>query len=155
MEIRALTGFNEQTRKRYGRSYSPLNGTRTCTALGSPMGVLPFDFSFQDYVEQTNNPELPKQEVETVDPQTGKKKWFTIDNINNVLDLISRGFKIVSSIRKPDGTTAPVIPDYTASGGSGSGSGGNDGKKAGLNVTTVLGGAVAAYIVFSLLMSKK
>ena len=88
MEIRALTGFNEQTRRQYGRSYSPLNGTRTCTALGSPMGVLPFDFSFQDYIKKTNNPELPKQEVETIDPQTGKKKWFTIDNINNVLDLI-------------------------------------------------------------------
>tara|TARA_R110000744_G_scaffold116111_3_gene217155 strand:- start:1115 stop:1393 length:279 start_codon:yes stop_codon:yes gene_type:complete len=26
MEIRALTGFNETTRRRYGRSYSPLNG---------------------------------------------------------------------------------------------------------------------------------
>ena len=155
MEIRALTGFNEQTRKRYGRSYSPLNGTRTCTALGSPMGILPEDFSFQDYINQTNNPELPKQEVETIDPQTGKKKWFTIDNINNVLDLITKGFKIVSSIRKPDGTTAPVIPDYTGSGGSGNGGSGDGGKKAGLNITTVLGGAVAAYIVFSLLMSKK
>ena len=64
MEIRALTGFNEQTRRRYGRSYSPLNGTRTCTALGTPFG-----YSFQDYIKQTNNPELPKQEVETVDPQ--------------------------------------------------------------------------------------
>ena len=155
MEIRALTGFNEQTRRQYGRSYSPLNGTRTCTALGSPMGVLPEGFSFQDYIKKTNNPELPKQEVETVDPQTGKKKWFTIDNINNVLDLITKGFKIVSSIRKPDGTTVPVIPDYTGSGGSGSGNGGKDGKKAGLSITTVLGGAVAAYIVFSLLMSKK
>ena len=154
MEIRALTGFNEQTRRRYGRSYSPLNGTRTCTALGSPIGQ--FDFSFQDYIKQTNNPELPKQEIETVDPQTGKKKWFTIDNINNVLDLITKGFKIISSIRKPDGTTAPVIPDYSGgSGNGGSGNGGTDGKKAGLNITTVLGGAVAAYIVFSLLMSKK
>ena len=26
MEIRALTGFNESIRRRYGRSYSPLNG---------------------------------------------------------------------------------------------------------------------------------
>jgi hypothetical protein len=26
MEIRALTGFNETTRRRYGRSYTPLNG---------------------------------------------------------------------------------------------------------------------------------
>jgi len=32
MEIRALTGFNEESRTRYGRSYSPLNG---CTALGA------------------------------------------------------------------------------------------------------------------------
>jgi hypothetical protein len=153
MEIRALTGFNEQTRRKYGRSYSPLNGTRSCTALGSPIGQ--FDFSFQDYIKQTNNPELPEQQIETVDPQTGQKRWFTVDNINNVLDLITKGFKIVSSIRKPDGTTAPVIPDYTGSGGSGNGGSGDGGKKAGLNITTVLGGAIAAYIVFSLLMSKK
>jgi hypothetical protein len=33
MEIRALTGFNEETIKTYGRSYSPLNGN--CTALGA------------------------------------------------------------------------------------------------------------------------
>ena len=32
MEIRALTGFNEETIKSYGKSYSPLNG---CTALGA------------------------------------------------------------------------------------------------------------------------
>jgi len=153
MEIRALTGFNEQTRRRYGRSYSPLNGTRTCTALGSPIGGL-FDFSFQDYVSQTTNPELPEQQIETVDPQTGKKKWFTVDNVNKVLDLIQKGFQIITSIRKPDGTTAPVIPDYTGS-GSGNGGSGDGGKKAGLNITTVLGGAIAAYIVFSLLMSKK
>lgn len=154
MEIRALTGFNEQTRRKYGRSYSPLNGTRTCTALGSPIGM-PFGFSFQDYANKTNNPNLPEQQIETVDPQTGKKKWFTVDNINNVLDLIQKGFQIVTSIKKPDGTTAPVIPDYTGSGGSGNGGSGDGGKKAGLNITTVLGGAIAAYIVFSLLMSKK
>jgi len=152
MEIRALTGFNEQTRRRYGRSYTPLNGTKSA-GLGSPMNG--FDFSFQDYVKKTNNPILPKQNVETVDPKTGKKKWFTVDNINGVLDLIQKGFKIVTSIRKPDGTTAPVIPDYTGSGGSGNGGSGDGGKKAGINITTVLGGAVAAYIVFSLLMSKK
>lgn len=152
MEIRALTGFNEQTRRRYGRSYTPLNGMKSA-GLGSPMNG--FDFSFQDYVNKTNNPSLPKQDVETVDPQTGKKKWFTIDNINGVLDLISRGFKIVTSIRKPDGSTAPVIPDYGTGSGSGNGGSGDGGKKAGINITTVLGGAVAAYIVFSLLMSKK
>lgn len=27
MEIRALTGFDKNTRERYGRSYTPLNGT--------------------------------------------------------------------------------------------------------------------------------
>jgi len=45
MEIRALTGFNTQTRQQYGRQYTPLNGT--LTALGSPMGGK-FDFSFLD-----------------------------------------------------------------------------------------------------------
>jgi len=29
MEIRALTGFDMQTRKEYGRSYTPLNGCNT------------------------------------------------------------------------------------------------------------------------------
>jgi len=29
MEIRALTGFNRQTRQQYGRQYTPLNGTLT------------------------------------------------------------------------------------------------------------------------------
>lgn len=34
MEIRALTGFDKNTRERYGRSYTPLNGN--CNAgLGS------------------------------------------------------------------------------------------------------------------------
>ena len=32
MEIRALTGFNEETIKSYGRSYTPLN---SCTVLGA------------------------------------------------------------------------------------------------------------------------
>lgn len=36
MEIRALTGFNETTRKRYGRSYSPLNGVSLGAAPPMP-----------------------------------------------------------------------------------------------------------------------
>jgi len=35
MEIRALTGFNEESRTRYGRSYSPLNGYTILGAIGS------------------------------------------------------------------------------------------------------------------------
>ena len=36
MEIRALTGFNETTRRRYGRSYSPLNGVSLGAAPPMP-----------------------------------------------------------------------------------------------------------------------
>jgi hypothetical protein len=35
MEIRALTGFNEETIRNYGRSYSPLSGYTVLGAIGS------------------------------------------------------------------------------------------------------------------------
>jgi len=149
MEIRALTGFNEQTRRRYGRSYSPINGN--CTALGSPIG---FGVFYSDEtIDELKKQDIPPQDVE-VEDETGRKRIFTIDNANALISLIERGFRLVSSFRNRSGNNVTVVPDYT--GGSGSGSGGSDDeKKAGINVTTLLGGAVAAYIVFSLLMSKK
>ncbi len=153
MEIRALTGFNEQTRRRYGRSYSPINGN--CTALGSPIG---FGIFYSDEtIEELKKQDIPPQDVE-VEDETGRKRIFTIDNANALISLIERGFRLVSSFRNRSGNNVTVVPDYTGGSGSGSGSGGggsDDEKKAGINVTTLLGGAIAAYIVFSLLMSKK
>ena len=35
MEIRALTGFDKNTRERYGRSYTPLNGTCNNCSMGN------------------------------------------------------------------------------------------------------------------------
>ena len=142
MEIRALTGFNRQTRQQYGRQYTPLNGT--LTALGSPMGK--FDFSFLDYVNQTNNPTLPKQTVETIDPKTGQKKFFTVDNINAIAELIKQGFQIFSQVKGNKGEVIVVKESKSDI---------KPPKQAGMQVVSVLGGLVGAYLLFSLLMSKK
>jgi len=143
MEIRALTGFNRQTRQQYGRQYTPLNGT--LTALGSPMGGK-FDFSFLDYVNQTNNPTLPKQTVETIDPKTGQKKFFTVDNINAIEELIKQGFQIFSQVKGNKGEVIVVKESKSDI---------QPPKKAGMQVVSILGGLVGAYLLFSLLMSKK
>ncbi len=145
MEIRALTGFNKSTREQYGRSYTPLNGMKK-TALGSPIG---FMYYSQDTLNNIKNQDIPTQDVEVQD-ESGRKKIITIDNANSLISLIERGFKLVQGFRNRQGTNVTIIPDYKPSGDNGT-----TPKKAGLNITTVIGGAVAAYIVFSLLMSKK
>lgn len=38
MEIRALTGFNEETIRQYGRSYTPINGAST-NGLGATQPI--------------------------------------------------------------------------------------------------------------------
>jgi hypothetical protein len=143
MEIRALTGFNEQTRRRYGRSYSPLNGTRTCTALGSPQS---YGVDFDIPTQVTLPSYIPQQEIEMIDVNTGRKKIFTVENINQLTELIKSGFALYSALRGGRGTgvtvdnpTPPPAPPTTA----------------GLNVTTAVAGLVGAYLIFSLLMSKK
>ncbi len=145
MEIRALTGFNKSTREQYGRSYTPLNGMKK-TALGSPIG---FMYYSQDTLNNIRNQDIPTQDVEVQDA-SGRKKIITIDNANSLISLVERGFKLVQGFRNRGGTNVTIIPDYSPSGDNGT-----TPKKAGLNITTVIGGAVAAYIVFSLLMRKK
>lgn len=53
MEIRALTGFNEETIKKYGSSYSPLNGT---PALGGISTVTEEEKDQDDKKEFKINP---------------------------------------------------------------------------------------------------
>ena len=65
MEIRALTGFNETTRRRYGRSYSPLNGI----SLGNPRET--GDFGNIQSEEQAR--EGSQQVTEQDDPSKLKK----------------------------------------------------------------------------------
>lgn len=143
MEIRALTGFNTQTRKQYGRQYTPLNGT--LTALGSPsIGELPskgveFPVEIPAYI--------PPQKLEMIDPQTGKKKFFTVENIQQLTELIMKGFTLFDQIKGGQGKKVVVVKR--------SKSNITPPKQAGIQIVGVLGGLVGAYILFSLLMSKK
>ena len=143
MEIRALTGFNTQTRKQYGRQYTPLNGT--LTALGSPnVGVLPSK-GVEIPVEIPTY--IPPQKLQMIDPQTGKKKFFTVENIQQLTELIMKGFTLFDQIKGGQGKKVVVVKrsksDITPP------------KQAGMQIVGVLGGLVGAYILFSLLMSKK
>ena len=145
MEIRALTGFNEQTRRQYGRSYSPLNGTRNCTALGSPLKSYGVDFNIPTQVTLPSY--IPQQKIEMLDVNTGRKKIFTVENIEELTELIKSGFALFSVLRGGRGTGVTVnnpSPRPPA-----------PPKTAGLNVTTAVAGLVGAYLIFSLLMSKK
>ena len=65
MEIRALTGFNETTRRRYGRSYSPLNGI----SLGAAPKIPNYDGIQSE--EQARPEIIPPTEQE--DSSTSKK----------------------------------------------------------------------------------
>ncbi len=143
MEIRALTGFNRQTRQQYGRQYTPLNGT--LTALGSPnVGVLPSK-GVEIPVEIPTY--IPPQKLEMIDPQTGKKKFFTVENIQQLTELIMKGFTLFSQIKGGQGKKVVVIKR--------SESDIKPPKQAGMQIVGVLGGLIGAYILFSLLMSKK
>ena len=71
MEIRALTGFNETTRRRYGRSYSPLNGI----SLGNPREAGDFGDiqseeqsrpDIQDTTEQKDSPKDLKKYIKPI-----------------------------------------------------------------------------------------
>ncbi len=146
MEIRALTGFNTQTRQQYGRQYTPLNGT--LTALGSPsVGILPKEVDFGVNTQIKLPSYIPQQKIEMLDPQTGKKKWFTVDNINALTSLIQQGFKIFGDLKGGRGERVVVVKQ--------SKSDIQPPKQAGMQVVSVLGGLVGAYLLFSLLMSKK
>lgn len=143
MEIRALTGFNEDTRKQYGRQYTPLNGT-TKTLLGSPgIGYLPpkdVDFGVPtDIILPTS---MPPQKIEMIDPADGKKKLITVDNINKLTELIKQGFDLYGQIKGGSGKKVVVvkrkIPAPTTSG---------------FETKTLIGFGVAAAIMISLYMS--
>lgn len=69
MEIRALTGFDETVRKKYGRSYSPLSGT----ALGSHRLMT----DEEQYFEKT------------FDPNINLEKKSKFDNPNEIFEEVS------------------------------------------------------------------
>ena len=89
---------------------------------------------------------IPTQQIETIDVKTGKKKFFTVERVDQIIDLVNKGFALFTRVR---GTgTGQVIyqppPPPAAPTQAGFG-----------KIATVLGGVAAAYVLFSLLMSKK
>lgn len=144
MEIRALTGVDPANTKKYGRQYTPLNGTKNI-ALGSPnVGVLPSK-GVEIPVEIPTY--IPPQKLEMIDPQTGKKKFFTVENIQQLTELLMKGFQLFDQIKGGQGKKVIVVKR--------SESDIEPPKQAGMQIVGVLGGLVGAYILFSLLMSKK
>lgn len=104
MQIRALTGFSENTIRQYGRSYSPLNGYGSnCTSLGSPRAI----GSTQPYTTFTS---IPAQTVQVKDPKTGKTTFFTADNMNALTALLQQGYQLVSSLRGGSGSQTINVP---------------------------------------------
>ena len=99
MEIRALTGFDMETRQQFGRSYSPLSGCNP--ALGAIGSQVPYVSTKQlTSIPYTIPQMIPPQKIEMLDTSTGKKKWFTVDNIDSLTKLLEQGQKL---IRRPSG----------------------------------------------------
>jgi len=145
MEIRALTGVDPRNTRIYGRQYSPLNGTKKIL-LGSPsIGELPSKgVEFDTKIELPAY--IPQQEIEMIDPQTGKKKFFTVENIEKLTELIQSGLQLVSQLRGGRGKKVVIVKSKSDI---------EKPKQAGMQVVGILGGVIGAYILFSLLMSKK
>ncbi len=80
MEIRALTGFNESTRRRYGRSYSPLSGMGATSPYEDLTDEQWTEMSAQERINYGRN----RQSGPTLeDDQT---KELIIENYQSVVD---------------------------------------------------------------------
>lgn len=88
MQIRALSGFQENTIQQYGRPYTPVGNMTVLGGIGST--------------------DIPKQQVAVKDPNTGKTKLVTVDNINALTSLIQQGFQVASAIRNRRGEQVPA-----------------------------------------------
>ena len=97
---------------------------------------------------------IPPQQLEMIDTSTGRKKWFTVDNINNLIDLLTKGYKLFTQIRGGTGSQTVYVTqtDFSRE-PDGGGSGG--GKEAGISVNSLIGYGVAAAIMLSLYMTLK
>tara|TARA_R110000782_G_scaffold103018_1_gene190450 strand:+ start:2646 stop:3026 length:381 start_codon:yes stop_codon:yes gene_type:complete len=103
---------------------------------------------------------IPPQQMEMIDTSTGRKKLFTVDNVSNLISLLSQGYQLFSQIKGGTGSQTVYVTqtDFSrkpdgSSDGSGGGSGGA--KKAGINVDSLLGYGIAAAIMLSLYMTLK
>jgi len=104
MQIRALTGFSEQTIRNYGRSYSPLTGYRGKTIIGA-MGPISGEG------ESTTLPtSIPEQVVTVKNRKTGEIKTYKVQNIKDVIALLYQGFMLISSLRGGSGSQEVFVP---------------------------------------------
>jgi len=135
MEIRALTGFYSQTLQKYGRSYSPLNG-HCSPGIGG--GNFSIPYTIPSYI--------PPQQIEMLDPTTGKKKLFSVANIQQLISLILQGFMLFSTIKGGTGSTEVQGPKPTQKQIDTR----NEGTSlsfAGINITTLVGVVIIAALL--------
>jgi len=125
MEIRALTGFDMQTRQEYGRSYTPLNGCKTLLGAISGDSIVSFE-----------------TEVLVKDPNTGKKKWLTVENAQQLIDLIAKGFKLFGRRRRRRSGNRPPDPPIEST------------SNTKLGTMTMIGIGVAAIALIIILKNK-
>jgi len=145
MEIRALTGFDLETRQQYGRSYTPLNGTNTLLGLGgnydgtTSRNNVKFDVNIPAFV--------PPQPIEMIDSSTGQKKVFTVQNAQQLAALIQQGFNLYKQIKGATGSRNVVVVRSNTQI--------PPPKTSGLNTKSLIGIGVAALIMISLFISVK
>ena len=80
MEIRALTGFDETVRKKYGRSYSPLSGIGAISPYEDLTDEQWTAMSAQEKINYGRNIESGPAEAED------QTKEFFIENYKSVVD---------------------------------------------------------------------
>jgi hypothetical protein len=111
--------------------------------LGSPNYSISEDLTRKSVdIPYTIPAYIPMQPLEMIDPVTKKKKVFTVENAEKLADLITKGWDLYGKVKGGSGKRTIILkrkPKPTT---------------AGLNVTTVLGGLIAAYVILSLLKSK-
>ena len=113
MEIRALTGFNEETIRNYGRSYSPLSGY---TALGAVDDAIILKSKGLDSIPINIPAIVPPQQLKMTDPVTKKTKIVTVQNATQLADLLTKGFSLLSQVKGSGGVRTVVVPSKPKSG---------------------------------------
>ena len=106
MEIRALTGFNEETIRNYGRSYSPLSGY---TALGAVDDAIILKSKGLSTIPVNIPAIVPPQNLTLIDPVTKQKKTFSVKDATALAALLMQGFTLFSSIKGGSGGVRTVV----------------------------------------------
>ena len=114
MVIRALTGFSEETIRKYGRSYSPLSGN--CTALGAIEPAITAKSKGLSTIPVNIPAIVPPQQLKMTDPVTKKTKIVTVQNVTQLADLLTKGFSLLSQVKGSGGVRTVIVPSKPKSG---------------------------------------